>query len=684
MNNRGQPQASPLPEGATVAVVGGGPAGAFFALHLLQLAQLQGRTVRVVVFERRYSNCFKAAGPAPGNWRGCNYCAGGLSPRLLEALRQLRLELPAPMIQGRIRSITIQGYWKNIEIDVPEGKEMLTVYRGSQPATRPHRELSFDSFLLDQAIRAGARLIGAEVNRFRYNEQGKPLVCYRVGETPAILEADFVVVAAGVNESPRRPERRHPLLQELQSIMPDYAAPRLRSALILELELDPRRCAALDGQLHFVEYGSKTFRLEMCSLVPKRGYITAVLVGKSIDRLSARDQYPAICREFLALPHIRKLIVSGAVLRAGCLCNPNLVVGTAQNPVGNRFAVVGDMATSRLYKDGILSAHDTAQALAKALMTHGLDPESVRRGYLPVLRKFRRDNRFAAVVLFLHRIVFSSSGLSRVLYQAVITERKNNIQPRRRLERLLWQLASGDAPYEEVFYEMLHPGTVWKVLMGGLLLTFRNYLTELCFGLRWEGFGRFTTGVAKERLELKRAGFARLMAQAGTQVQGRLEFERMYTIKIMAPRHRVFEQLGRFGEADRAYLKPRWLRVERVAGMPNEPGCVIRYTVLNRSLNLNFHLVLEQAIPGELAVYRVRDGFAQGGVLVFEIEEAGRDDCALSIYVAFQFHRGRHPLVRPFWLLFRCCFPAFAHDVVWNHSLCVLKDVVETEHQASL
>ena len=51
-----------------------------------------------------------------------------------------------------------------------------------------------------------------------------------------------------------------------------------------------------------------------------------------------------------------------------------------------------------------------------------------------------------------------------------------------------------------------------------------------------------------------------------------------------------------------------------------------------------------------------------------------------SIYVAFNFRRGRRPLTRPFWWLVRRLFPAFVHDVIWNHSLCELKDCVEESY----
>ena len=83
-----------LEQGATVAVIGGGPAGAFFAIHLLRKSRHLGREIKVTIFERRRSVAATAPACLAGNWKGCNYCAGGISPRLNRLLQDLDLRLP--------------------------------------------------------------------------------------------------------------------------------------------------------------------------------------------------------------------------------------------------------------------------------------------------------------------------------------------------------------------------------------------------------------------------------------------------------------------------------------------------------------------------------------------------------------------------------------------------------------
>ena len=80
------------------------------------------------------------------------------------------------------------------------------------------------------------------------------------------------------------------------------------------------------------------------------------------------------------------------------------------------------MAVSRLYKDGLYSAYVTAGALADCVLEHGVDHESLSEHYGPVIRMFDTDNRYGRAIFFLSRWVFGSPVMSRVLYQALITE----------------------------------------------------------------------------------------------------------------------------------------------------------------------------------------------------------------------------------------------------------------------
>jgi hypothetical protein len=351
-----------------------------------------------------------------------------------------------------------------------------------------------------------------------------------------------------------------------------------------------------------------------------------------------------------------------------------MTVGVASNPFGHRIALVGDMVVSRLYKDGIFSAYATASALAHCVLEEGIDRASLRARYWPVVKGFHRDNRFGRAVFLLNRLVFSHPVLSRIVYQALRTERKTKPKHRRRLASLLWKIASGDDTYHRILVSMFHPATVWLVLVGGALVTVRNYLVECVFGLSWAGFGRFSRDVPIDNVEKKRREIIDVLGIEPFQRSP--EFERMYSIRIKADEARIHHQLGKFGDTDRQYFTPRFIRVHRTAGNANEVGNTIRYHVFLQGLSCS--VALEKVVAARYLLYRVCDGFAKGGILAFDIDRE-KGGSLLTIFVAFNFPTSKSPFKRLAWRLFRLVFPAFLHDVLWNHSLCKIKHLVEAE-----
>ena len=670
-----------LPDGATVVVVGGGPAGSFFAIRAATRARALGKKLDLLILEKKQAPHLDQSAPSSAAFReGCNYCAGGISPRLADALREHKLTLPEEIVAGRAESVTLHGDWKSIELPIPEDRDMLSVFRGSRPRHRPGRHLNFDSYLLDKAAEEGARVVTGEVQEVRYSPGLKPVVSYR-GVSDATcrtetVEADFVVFAGGVNPIPGIDLGSDRLFQSLREALPGFRPPRVRKALICEMQAEGDVLEHMRGEVHFALYGSKTLRIEMSSLIPKGRWMTVALIGPSVDRAAPSENLYLVER-FLELPHIRRLLPRGAELVPVCMCNPNIAVGVSRNPLGHRIALAGDMVVSRLYKDGIFSAFTTASALADCMLEVGIDRSSLKRGYWPVVRRIHLDNKFGAVVFLLNRITFSHRVLSRILYQAVLTERKTQLRHRRHLSSVLWKIASGDDAYRRILASMCHPATVWTIFVQGVLATVRNYMTEWAFGLNWEGFGRYPTGVPREGMERKRLEIVEVL---GIRPFPRPpEFEKMYSIRIKADGARILHQLGQFGDDDRRYFTPRTVHVHRTAGNPNEVGSTIQYDVLGR--RLSFSLVLEKVVGSHYLLYRVRDGFARGGVLVFDIGRALNGGCLLSIYVAFDFPRRGGSLKRLAWRLFRWSFPAFVHDVLWNHSLCKLKHLVEFDER---
>src|SRR4030042_1165040 len=97
--------------GSRVAIVGGGPAGSFFALYLLKYARERGIRPEITIYEPRE---FNELGP-----KGCKGCAGILSMSLLRNLGELSLTLPEEIIQRRIERYTVHSPYTSITISNP-------------------------------------------------------------------------------------------------------------------------------------------------------------------------------------------------------------------------------------------------------------------------------------------------------------------------------------------------------------------------------------------------------------------------------------------------------------------------------------------------------------------------------------------------------------------------------------
>ncbi|UCH84363.1 MAG: hypothetical protein JSW50_01360, partial [Candidatus Latescibacterota bacterium] len=259
------------------------------------------------------------------------------------------------------------------------------------------------------------------------------------------------------------------------------------------------------------------------------------------------------------------------------------------------------------------------------------------------------------------------------------TERKTKPQGKRRLNHLLWSIASGDDTYENIFLAMFHPATLALIATGGVLVTIRNVFAERFFGLMWKGLQGYTTGVRKEAFEARRKEFMKV--QGIEELTESSDFESMYSIIVKGPRNRIFKQLGKFGETDREYFTPRMIKVYRTAGNPNQVGSTIRYDLFRRVLK--FSIVLEQAIDERYLVYRVESGFAKGGTLSFAIDSVREGVFLLSTYVRFSFPKSKNVIKKIGWHIFKTVFPGFLHDVFWNHSLCKIKHLVETDEGVS-
>jgi flavin-dependent dehydrogenase len=422
-----------LGAGARVAVIGGGPAGSYFALRLLDLARRQGGPLpEVTVFERKR---FADAGP-----RGCNGCAGLIQSGIVARLEGLGVHLEPGLVQGEVGRYVYHTRAGTLELfPPPSAHPIVAIYRGNGPSFYAHAgNLSFDDSMLALACQRGARRVEAHVTGLRLGQGGGPVeVDYRVQGADRTARFDLVAVAPGLSSR---------LLEALAAMGFGYRPPRTQKAFQAELPV-PTDFRA--GEVHI--FGSWLPGLAFAALVPKKSHLTLSMVGY-------RDLERQDLAAFLDLPRVRAVLPPGWRLpERFCLCQPRVAVSSAAHPYADRLAVIGDAFCSRLYKSGIDSAYRTADRAARAAWLWGVDSQSLRRHfYSPCWREVVADNYFGALLFALARWLASH----RALLRAQMAVACGDDRAAARQQQVLLDLFLGEKPYRHILRQTLSPDLV--------------------------------------------------------------------------------------------------------------------------------------------------------------------------------------------------------------------------------
>ena len=427
-------------DGSRVCIIGGGPAGSFAALHLLQLAALHRLRLEVLVFEPRD---FTRPGPT-----GCNRCAGILSARLLAGLERLGLTLPAALIQADVQSYAVHLPGATVRVERPGPQHrILSVYRGGGPRLfQGAPAKSFDAWLLAQARARGAEIVPARVKQVTWAEQ--PVVHTAAGRYPA----DLLVLATGVNS-------RAPLAAEFGYEPPLTEVMAQNEVLRPSVWPDDQVNVFLTPQTG-VLFGA---------LIPKGGYLNVSLLGQDLRLENVQ--------EFLNAQQLT--VAAGSEggsegggegggdqgLTAGglCGCTPRIAVRPARHFFGDRWVAVGDASVVRLYKDGIGSAFYTAQCAMSTAIEQGVTQEDFAGGYASFCRGIAADNRYARGLLRLWALTMHTPDLLHAWIDAV--QREGTLPPPQRIhQRILWGMFTGEESYRTLLGLAISPPATAAVL----------------------------------------------------------------------------------------------------------------------------------------------------------------------------------------------------------------------------
>jgi flavin-dependent dehydrogenase len=422
---------SRLRDGSRIAVIGGGPAGAFFAHFARRWAERGGLDVATTVFDGKD---FLERGP-----RGCNLCAGVISGNLEARLKEEGFLLPGSRILSRIEGYRLHMGGRTLRLSCAENRQspIATVFRGNGPRLSSFPgTISFDDYLLSDARGRGAEIIPLPVWRIELPPTPSSPVILFFGDrrSPERREADFIVGAFGINSF---------LFREVQKLGFGYRPPTTLTTFQAEYRMDGAGdWGRLGNDIHIFIPRSRFIRY--ITIIPKGKYATVSVVGR-------RNATPDLAREALASREIGDILpLSGP----HCFCYPRIAVSSSKNPFTDRFVMIGDASFCRHYKNGIESAFVTAKLAADAAFRHGIDFAALRRAFFrPARRLIARDNVYGRALFRMNETMSLIPLLARAHFS--LAEEGTGWRATGKIRGLLWNMFTGSAPYREIFFTAL-------------------------------------------------------------------------------------------------------------------------------------------------------------------------------------------------------------------------------------
>ena len=427
-----------LSNNSKIAIIGGGPAGSFFANDAIREAKRLGIDIQITIFN---SKDFSQRGPI-----GCNMSASVIAGTLHAKLTRDGIILPESIIRQEIKGYYFQTEEYGIELYKPDQtskSSIMAVYRGNGPLYSTHTEShSFDDFLLQNVIKQGVNVIPESVLDINFPSSLDSPVTLTYGKSGQhhSMEADLVVGAFGINSN---------MANKVEDLGFGYIPPKTIRTCQMEIPLDPAFIKdSFKDNIQVFALGIEPFRF--ASMVPKGNYVTVSLVG-------SRDLTSSDLIDFLNHRTVRKKLPHDWEMpEKFCMCLPKIVLSHSKNPFTDRLVLVGDASISRIFKNGLESAYITSQLAVRAAFEYGISSDDFARHYYKPARKLlAMDNKLGAVILAISDFVTSQNWLVKARLSYVEDKRGSWIA--NHLNTLLWNMVTGDAPYHKILVQALNP-----------------------------------------------------------------------------------------------------------------------------------------------------------------------------------------------------------------------------------
>jgi len=440
-----------LQDGSKIAVIGGGPAGSFFTYFALDFAERLGMDISIDIYEPKDFSC---AGP-----KGCNNCGGIVSESLIQALATEGVVLSSDVIRRGIESYTLHLEQGSTVIETPFNEQRIAaMFRGIGPLGADDKDgESFDNYLLDLCKKSGAKVIPDRVTAAIRTADGVTLTT----NSEQKARYDLVVGAVGLNAR---------TLDIFKSISPSFEPPETTKTYISEFQMEPELIDKHFGNSMHV-FLLNLPNIKFGALIPKGRFVTLVLLGNDINK--------EIAASFVNSDAVRKLFPPEINLDdiTPCKCFPSINVKGAKLAFDDRMVLVGDSASSKLYKNGVGAAYITGKAAAKTAVFNGISAAAFKKYYQPVCSNLERDNLLGKFIFSVTGIIQKSHLLKSAMLGMVVTEQGKKNQ-NRRMSSVLWDTFTGSAAYKNIFLRFLNPllliPLIWNIIKSMFNIIFKR------------------------------------------------------------------------------------------------------------------------------------------------------------------------------------------------------------------
>jgi flavin-dependent dehydrogenase len=416
-----------LEDGSHISVIGGGPTGSFFSIFALKMAKMIGKDIRVTIFE---SKDFTKDGPL-----GCNRCGGVISELLVQNLAIEGINLPDSIVQRGISSYKLHTDHGSVHIETPTFERTIaTIYRGGGPkGTTGKDKESFDNFLLNLAVKEGARHVSARIDRIE-NKNGRPAL---YSKETKLSEPDLVVGAIGIKSQTSK------LFEDIGF---GYSRPATVTAAIAEIEMDKSIISDIFGNsVHLFLLPVRD--MKFAAMIPKGTYVTVCILGNTMNAHTIE--------EFIRHPAVKAVLPEEKQFSIGCRCLPKMNIRAPAVPFTDRVVVCGDAGSTRLFKDGIGAAYVMGKAAAKTAVLQGVSKKHFHNEYSPVYKSIVLDNLFGRFLFSVTDIFKKYKPLTKGMLSVVKKEQADLYNPKI-MSSILWDMFTGNERYKNIFMRSVH------------------------------------------------------------------------------------------------------------------------------------------------------------------------------------------------------------------------------------